>query len=362
MNANLFGGIYSSNMPGGHRYANVALEALSLLDTTKDIFITHSDPYLSQTLLTSKFINLLKTLYFSNNDVCSLDLINSFINYAKSFNYSQALLTNPYSFLSFFLQFLDQEYNKIYNIQVNFPRNSFHDMQSAVANIQSVRQSTRFSPIFQNFYFPVIFKNKCTRCGLSKIEWTFEKSINIDLDICKSRKQGLITLNECLQYYLSGENQLCENCRQYTNFQTRMLFNIGKVLIVNLQKRNYSGNSDPYFKVDININISQYKDSPQNLQYAYYTLKSRILYAGQYGYFADCLVKKNSNIPGVWYRYWDNNKKQINENQINEYETIFLIYEMRLNNNLMNNNMASQFANQNSNPYLSSYPTNNASL
>ena len=360
MNANLLGGIYSNNMSSEHRYANTALEALSILDATKNIYISQNNPYMNQTLLTSKFIDLLKTLYFTNNDACNIELINAYINHAKSSNNNQSLFQNPYNFLIFFLQFLDEEFNKVYNIQINFPRNNFQDMSSAAMNLQNFRRSTRFSPIFQNFYFPVVLNQNCRSCGLSRIEWTFEKSINIDLDNYKSRKQGTITLNECLQYYISSENVLCRNCRQFSCFQTRMLFNTGKVLIINIQKRNYSGNPDPFFKIDININVSQYKDSPQNLQYVYYTLKSRILYAGQqYGYFTDCLVKKNPNMAGTWCRYCDSNKNQINENQLNDFETILLIYEMGMNNMVSKYNMNNNIQNQNVNSYQSNYPMNN---
>ena len=40
---------------------------------------------------------------------------------------------------------------------------------------------------------------------------------------------------------------------------------------------------------------------------------------------------------GTWYRYWDQNKREIRVNDLNHSESILLFYEMGFNNNISNN-------------------------
>ena len=109
--------------------------------------------------------------------------------------------------------------------------------------------------ISQNYFFSLILNTKCNSCGSSKFEWANKKVVDINIDKYKKLKNGPISLNDCLKYYISGRNTDCKNCGQMnTAIQSRLFFKTGRVLIINLSKdSNFTGNTDPNFIVDINI-------------------------------------------------------------------------------------------------------------
>ena len=380
MESSPIGGLYSKRGSNEHRYANVVLQSLSVLETIKDSFLRQNNPYINQTMLAGKLLNILNVIYNSPNDGCTFEIINTFYQLAKNSNDSQSSFPLPYNFLVFFLQFLDDEYNRLYKIQRIIPQNKFQDIESAANNLQNYIQSMKSSLIFQDFYFSVIFRNICNSCRQSNCEWKFEKIIELKIDNYKQMKNGQVTLSECLQYYMSGINSSCPFCRQNNYFQSRIFYKTGKVLIFNLIRNNniYTGQTDNMFKIDMNIDISRFKKNYSlNPQYNNYTLKSRICYAGtKYGFFVDCFVKRD-NMKGVWYRYSGENKRSIGLNEINEYEPVLLIYEicgnmpvnnmsnydvamnnnnmmsynnnMAMNNNMMQNNNMNYYKNMNNN-------------
>ncbi len=108
------GGLYSKKGSNEHRYANVVLQSLSVLETIKDSFLRQNNPYINQTMLAGKLLNILNVIYNSPNDGCTLEIINTFYQLAKNSNDSQSSFPIPENFLVFFLQFLDDEYNRLY--------------------------------------------------------------------------------------------------------------------------------------------------------------------------------------------------------------------------------------------------------
>ena len=66
-----------------------------------------------------------------------------------------------------------------------------------------------------------------------------------------------------------------------------------------------------------------------------YTLKSRVCYS-TYGFFADCFIKRD-NMEGIWVRYMDKNKIEINSEQLNKFQPVLLFYESVENSNNVNN-------------------------
>ena len=355
MKSNPIGGIYTKKNTNEYQYINSTLQALSILEIIKDLFLRQNNPYISQAKLANKFLFLLNILYRTTNDGCSLDLIETFQNYAYNFKDNEALLPNPYNFLTSFLQFLDNEYNNLYYIKRELNKETFLNIDEAVNNLQTFYNSLKSSSIFNNFFFSIISENKCRLCEASKVWWSFEKVIDLNIDNYKKRKKetGPITLNECIQYYLLDDTYTCENCKKNCT-QSRTFFKTGKVLIINLIREKLTGQNEVDFKIDYKISISQYKkdlnNEPQNYNFNYF-LKSRIAYAGEkYGYFVDCLVKRG-NMKGVWYRYVNQVKRELGHNEINEYEPIILIYESYSINNVNNNNIINNNMRNNRNYY-----------
>ena len=319
MKSNPIGGLFGDKIAKQQTYANVALESLASLDTTKNIFLSQNLPYINQTILTKQFSQLLNIIYNYSNDACTLDIINCLNNYATSKNEQNGLYQYPYNFLTYFLLILDEEYKQSSNIQ-KIEHNSSQDIEKIASEIKKIIDSKKISLISENYFFTIIINNKCNACGTSKYDWAFKRIIDLEVDKYKEWKKSPISLSECLQYYTYGKNINCQNCGNYNNKQTRLIYNTGKVLIINLIKNNLTGQTDPNFQIDININISNLKKDP-NLtpKYNTYTLKSRILYGGpQFGFFVDCFIKRD-NMQGVWYRYMNESKREIQLNEINQY-------------------------------------------
>ena len=247
MKSNPIGGIYGNKMSNDTKYANVVLESLSVLDTTKDIFLKQNNPYINQTFLTKQFLSLLNILHNSQNDACSLEIINNYYNFAKSINDNNSLYQYPYNFLVFFLQFLEDEYNRAFNIQKKLPNESFREIEKAINEIKVCTDSLSNSMIFKNFSFSLILNTNCSSCATCKYMGVFRKTLNLNIDQLKQIKNGVLTLSECLQLYSNGKYDKCQNCGQNYSLEKRTFINTGKVLIINLMRGNMTGNTDPFF-------------------------------------------------------------------------------------------------------------------
>ena len=341
MKSSPIGGI-TSNQPN-HNYMDVVLESLCALETSKDIFLKRNNTYVNLTFLTKEFVNLLYAVQNNPNIVNSTAITNAYFNMAKSKNDNQALFNNPYNFLSFFFEFLDEEYNKSYNIPKNIPVSAFQDINGAINNLDYYLHNTQTSIISQNYFFYVILNYRCNYCRNIRYEWIKEKTIDLDINVFKGMVRRPISLSECFQYYASGKYTNCRNCGQMNQaVQSRQFYSTGKALIIKLIKNaQINGQNDNDFIIDFNLDISRFKAPSKMSNYNnFYTLKSRIGFAGQFGYFVDCLIKRD-NLPGTWYRYCNGQNREMGIQEIQQYEPLILIYE--IGSNMAPNNMNNSY-------------------
>jgi hypothetical protein len=98
MRSNPIGGMCNRNRTNEHRYAIVALESLSVLETMKDLYLKQNNPYISWAVLSDKFLRLLNDLYNTQNIGCVSDLIDTYNGIAQNSNNNQALFQIPYNF------------------------------------------------------------------------------------------------------------------------------------------------------------------------------------------------------------------------------------------------------------------------
>jgi hypothetical protein len=280
MKSNPIGGITSNQ--ANHNYMDVVLESLCALETSKDLFLRQNNTYVNVTFLTKEFVNLLFAVQNNPNIANSTAIINTYFNLAKRSNDNQALFNNPYNFLSFFFEFLDEEYNRSYNIPKNIPISSFLDINSTVNNLDFYLRNTPTSLISQNYFFYVILIYRCNYCRNVRYEWMKEKTIDFDINIYKGMARRPINVSECFQYYSAGKYTNCRNCGQMNQaVQSRQFYSTGKVLIVKLIKNSQiNGQNDNNFIIDFNLDLTRFKATSKicNLN-NFYTLKSRIGFA-----------------------------------------------------------------------------------
>ena len=333
MKSNPLGSIYGELQNIDQKYATTALAAFSSLELTKDIFLNQDYPYMNQTLLTNQLKNIINIIYNSPNDASGKDLLNIINNYAMQHNQVLDNCNSPYTFLYYFFAMLDDEYNKAFQIQINLNQ-TFPDIGNAINYFNQLYASQYISPILKNYQFSLIMNHSCNACNFSKFKPTFKKTIDLNVDAYIQQKNSPISLNECLQYYFTLKNDNCPNCHQPTAYQSRIILKTSQVLIINLMRSNYNGNDDPNFQVDLNIDLRNYKMN-KNDNNNNYTLKSRVCYS-TYGFFADCFIKRD-NMEGIWVRYMDKNKIEINSEQLNKFQPVLLFYESVENSNNVNN-------------------------
>ena len=333
MKSNPLGTIYSDSNYD-QNYATVVLESISTLETTQNIFLKQNIQYINQALLTNQFITILNNIYNSQNIYPAMDLINNLNNYAINHNQDLNQCNNPYLFLHHFLNLLEEEYRKAFGTKVNLNQ-EFPAIDNAINLVNQIYQSQNFSFILKNYFFSIIMSNNCNSCKSTIIKPAFKKTIDLNVDSYIQQNQGSpFSLDECLQNYFSLRSTTCQKCKQSNVFQTRVILKSGPVLIINLMRNNYTGDKDPNFKINLNIDISQYKKD-KNDGNNNYTLKSCISFS-QLGFFTDCLVKRE-NMEGEWYRYMKKQQIAISQEKLFDFQPILLFYECCNNQNNINN-------------------------
>ena len=334
MKSNPLGAIYSDSKNPEQKYATVILESICSLETTQNIFLKQSNPYINQTSLTNQFLSILNSVVSSQNPVPSMELINNLNNYALSHNQDLNNSNSPYTFLYFFLTLLEEEYNKAYQIQINLNQD-FPSIDNAINCINQIYNAQNTSIILKNYFFSLLMMNKCNTCQFNKYKPVFKKTIDLNIDSYLKQNQGNhLSLNDCLQYYFTPKSIKCKQCQQSNSFQTRLILKSGPVLILNLMRENYTGTKDPNFTIDLNIDISNYKKDKSEGNNNY-TLKSCISYS-TFGFFTDCFVKRD-NMEGAWYRYMDRQQIDSNPNILFEFQPVLLFYEICNNQSNINN-------------------------
>ena len=334
MESNPLGIIFSDSINPDQNYATVVLESLSTLETTQNIFIKQNNQFINQAIMNKQFVILLNNVYSSQNLYSATELINYLNNYAMNYNQDLNQCNSPYTFLYFFLNILEEENRMTFGYQLNLNQ-EFLSLDNAITFLTQIYQSMNSSLILKNYYFSIIKNNNCNLCHSNKIQPSFRKSIDLNIDEFIQQNQGNpFTLNDCLKYYFSLKTGNCKNCNQLSESQTRFIVNSGPVLIINLMRYGYTGYKDPNFMIDLNLNISNYKKDMSDGNNCY-TLKSCISYS-KMGFFTDCFVKRD-NMIGVWYRYMNKQQIEIKENNLFTFQPVLLFYESCSNQNNINN-------------------------
>ena len=337
MKSNPLGAIFSADTQfPNQKYATSVLESMSTLETTQNIFLKQNNQYVNQTLVTNQFRNILNSIYNSSNPFPAMDLINNLNKYAISNNQDLNQYNSPYTFLYYLLLIFEQEYNEVFQLQINLNQ-EFPDLQNAAGFLNQLYGLPNTSIILKNYFFSLIMSNICNSCKSTKVKPVIKKTIDLNIDSYKQLNNGNpLSLNDCLNYYFSVKNiqAICQNCHQSSFFQSRMIQKSGPVLIINLMRNNYTGEKDPNFTIDLNLDISNYKQDKTDGN-NYYTLKSCISFSN-YGFFSDCYVKRD-NMVGAWYRYMDKQQIPSNQNNLFDFQPILLFYEASNNQNNINN-------------------------
>ena len=332
---NRLGAIFSEINNPPQNYATTILESLASLETTRNIFLNQNNPYMSQTLITNEFRNIINNVYSSENPISAMNLINYLNKYALNHNQDLNQCNNPYTFLYYFFLLLEEEYNNAFQINNNLNQ-EFPSIENASNYFKQIYDTPNISIISKNYCFSIVMTNFCNSCKTTKSKPMFKKTIDLNIDsYLQMNNSGSLSLNECLNYYFTPKQlqSNCQNCNNSKPFQARVILKSAPVLIINLMRNNYTGDRDPNFTINYNIDLSQYKKD-KNEGNNNYRLKACISYSN-FGFFTDCFMKRDDS-NGEWFRYM-NNQAIINRDTLFGFQPVLLFYESIDNQNNNNN-------------------------
>ena len=345
---NRLGAIFCEVNNPQKNYATTILQSIASLETTRNLFLNQNNNYINQTLMTNEFRNIVNNVYSSENGISAMNLINNLNNYALNQNQDLNQCNSPYTFLYYFLEMLDKEYNNAFQININLDQ-KFPSIENASNFFKQLYDTSNISIILKNYCFSIIMTNFCNACKTSKSKPVIKKTIDLNIDsYLQMNNSEPLTLNDCLKYYFTPKQVSvnCQNCDNSNLFQSRIILKTGPVLIINLMRNNYTGEKDSNFIIDFNLDLSPYKKD-KNDGNNNYTLKSCLSYSN-YGFFTDCLMKKD-NSTGEWYRYMDK-EVILNSESIFGFQPVLLFYEAsnnQNNNNIIIQNNQNNIINQN---------------
>jgi hypothetical protein len=352
-------------------YTIVALQSLITLNSIKrDLLFNISTPK-NNTPLTNNFKNIIYGLFNLQNNIFYQELLKTYDSLAKFNNNSEAFMHDPFHFLKYFLEYLNNENITIlepsyFQLYPQAKKNNQYDMKLTFDLFKEYCSKTQISIISKNIYYSQIEQISCFNCN-TYYNCSLKPILEIDLDKCINSKKNSfsqignvnISLNECLFYYFnSTETIKCLNCNNYNANIYKKLINSSKALIIYLNRKVHKGEKD--INIDFNINLSNYFNKALvKSGYINYSLKSCIGFnAKENRYVTDyCFYKNENNL--VWYRF-SKDYKQIQTNEIINFEPILLFYETtdktKIEFNDMNINMYGFQPFQNINQYNPIYP------
>ena len=319
-------------------YAMVVLQSLSVLKAIKQDFLDDVPLPMNFANLSFNFKVFLNGIFnFPYNNYFQ-EILKTYNFYANNNNNNEALFHDPYHFLKYFLEFLNNENNKVkdynyYKVYEEEKRQNKYNMESIFNSFKKYCENTQNSVISRTIYYAQMEQINCNNCN-SYYNASLKPILEIDLDLyIQYRKNfnatlngGTISLSECLNYYFNSANQTkCLNCNNNNACMYRLLINNSKLLIIYL-KRNFS-NGYKDINIDFNLNLSDYFNKTlTKFAFLNYSLKSCISsYGNENGYLVEYCIKKDQNNT-VWFRF-SNGYKQIQENELLSYEPILLFYE-----------------------------------
>ena len=170
-------------------YANLVLQALMALKTTKTDILNDIPTQNMNTPLTDDFKTLFFGLFNSPENKFFKDFIKTYNS--KANNNQDALLHDPYNFLKYLLIFLKEE--NIKDVDLNFLATYQQQKQNLINNgNQSVElfknhfKKTQNSIISNNFYHSEFWlTTQCPTCGIQYCDYYYNPILELDIENIK---------------------------------------------------------------------------------------------------------------------------------------------------------------------------------
>ena len=280
------------------------------------------------------------TNYCKNNRINYQKIIGSINNlYEKNYNlsYEKNVPNEPYYFLINFIQSL---------FETKFHTNIIKTLQYKTELLDDNVINNEYKKIYNSFlegkeneiyqiFFNII--RKYTICKICRFEVEFygENIITLDLSSLQDLSIKLINnnLDSCLQKYFTDKKVICKNCRNSEAIEKKKFFYPSKALIIYFKRYYHSYKCDIKFPNDLSLNntdiicsytVNNFLNNPE------YTLKTCISYNNIDKYIAYIYMGD------IWYKFINDTKIKISQEEIYEFEPQILIYELKSEKNRKN--------------------------
>jgi len=337
-------------------YANAALQALTSLDCMRNWInaLKDNNNFIQnfQSSITYKFFILFSDFY-NGNQVDSTNLILTLQNQVRKI-YNNYMKKDEYHFLYYFLNILHLENNCPNNPEFDIKSYNNKTIKNAKNNNNILNsfseffQQTKNSIISHYFYNIEKYFTSCSKCREifyydHKIIITFklDELLSFRNQKYPNKIGSNINIIDCFNYYQNEKYCQCPVCKDPMSIEKTTIFSSTKVLILRFKRSSHNLKCDVDFENEFtinNINDIIYNNNKVDKKYILKSVISLNKSMNSYIYCSDV------NINDKWYRYYHNNNdnaKNINNNELKDYEPQILIYElkedMNQNNNYNNN-------------------------
>ena len=371
------------NIPQGIRnslnanssYAHSVLQSLCFLQVSNKIFSTINSlnmRYKQNYPLINELLNIISTV--QNKKIAnSQNLLyyysstyNKYRQNEKNIDIQNAMLSDPFQFFYYLLQFLHFEINMPNNNNLEY-LNQYHLIQKDDDKIYSLYMNficNNQNSIITNIIFNIMkYTYKCQNCGIY-YSYGFQHILRFNVDLytffrnqfSPNKKGTKLTLDDIFKCYCGGNTTTCKHCGNKKALRHTKISLGADIIIIYFERKNHVNINDiDYpFQFDIKEYLSKKRNS--KLSNVIYDLKAVISYTN-YGnverYFVDCKVPKsllnNNNVKqDIWIRYLNSDICILNNsNKIFVYEPQILVYEISeiINNaNPMMNNIYDDYS------------------
>ena len=267
-----------------------------------------------------------------NNKINYKYIIDSYNNNIASL-YKEKIPNEPYYFLNNYLRFLlnnNIDNNPIKTLKlgiqpdINYINNEYKKLY------KDFSEKTRGSVC--RFFCNIIVN--LTHCNDCEDTLDFNEENILALDLSSSQTQINQNLEIYLQNYFNKYLIKCKHCQDLNGFAVKKIFLQSEVLIIYLKRTNHSYKCDVVFPYCLSLeNSDDYfcTFTIENLKiFSKYKLKACISSCA-YNQYIGYIYKNNT-----WYIYVDDEKTEIKNSEIYEFEPQILIYELESENNSKN--------------------------
>lgn len=329
-------------------YAHAVLQSIAHLDCAK-VFLEESNKEIvkkdDKFAITRELYNLFD--YLNNyKEGYSESILEKYANgKLKDLKLKeQAAIEDPFYFLFFLLYFLHEENKLPPNFNCSYLNKKtleeHKNDKDMYFSYMEYLEKTQKSMIYEYFHSTEEYTFRCQYCN-EYYDYGSKNIIKINLDKVRNLRDSafpelanqILTIEECLQYYVGGHQVSCKYCGNQPIYKYTQFCHPAKVIIF-----SFSRNNNPNNILDIDfgyeLNLSEYFSQRAN-EYnitPYYSLKACIFSQKnkfqKETYIADCLIKDNNMDISSWYQFRDENVKYLGDKYYLENAPIMLIYEI----------------------------------